>query len=82
MPKKTNIEFSRAEISHLAFINWEKDGCPHGRELDYWLEAEKHLAATWHLHVKEQGLHRPGTVKARTGVTLRLHARPSQAQVA
>lgn len=82
MPRTLNSQFGHAEIAHLAFINWEKDGCPHGHELDYWLEAEKHLHATWHLHVKEHGLQRrTGAGKGR-GVTLRLHAWPGQMQAA
>lgn len=44
-------EFTRDEIAHLAYLNWLKDGCPSGRDLDYWLEAECQLKATWHLLV-------------------------------
>ena len=43
--------FGREEIAHLAYLNWLKDGCPPGRDLDYWLEAEWQLKATWHLLV-------------------------------
>jgi hypothetical protein len=46
-------EFSRNDVSNLAFLNWEKDGSPQGRSLDYWLEAESQLQATWHLLVRE-----------------------------
>ena len=46
-------EFSRNDVSNLAFLNWEKDGSPQGRSLDYWLEAESQLQATWHLVVGE-----------------------------
>jgi hypothetical protein len=45
--------FSRNDVSNLAFLNWEKDGSPQGRSLDYWLEAECQLEATWHLLVRE-----------------------------
>lgn len=43
----TTIE--NTQIAHLAYLNWQKDGCPAGRALEYWLEAESHLKATWHL---------------------------------
>lgn len=46
-------EFTRDDVSRLAFMNWEKDGCPRGRDLDYWLEAEQQLKATWHLLARE-----------------------------
>jgi|HubBroStandDraft_5_1064220.scaffolds.fasta_scaffold318887_1 hypothetical protein len=41
--------FSRDEIAHLAYLSWKKDGCPLGRDLDYWLETECQLKATWNL---------------------------------
>jgi hypothetical protein len=60
-------EISQEEINRLAFLNWEKDGCPSGRDVDYWLEAEIQLKATWHLLVKEHG-HNAG----RKSVTIKL----------
>ena len=33
-------------IACLAFQLWEKAGCPEGRDLEFWLEAETHLLAT------------------------------------
>lgn len=47
----TTIE--NTQIAHLAYLNWQKDGCPAGRALEYWLEAESHLKATWHLLAAE-----------------------------
>lgn len=41
------------EISRLAYLSWEREGCPVGRAEDYWLEAECQFNATWHLHLKE-----------------------------
>jgi hypothetical protein len=35
----------------VAYANWQRDGCPSGRDLQYWLEAEFQLKATWHLLV-------------------------------
>lgn len=44
---------NHAEISRLAFISWEKDGCPMGHDLEYWLQAESQMMATWHLLLRE-----------------------------
>lgn len=41
--------FGRDEIGCLAYLNWQHDGCPPGRDADYWLEAELQMQATWRL---------------------------------
>jgi hypothetical protein len=46
---KDSISINRDEIAHLAYLNWQKDGCPQGRDQAYWLEAEHQLKATKHL---------------------------------
>ena len=57
MTRAAQKEFGYEEIAHLAYLNWQKDGClsedacPSGRALDYWLDAECQLKATWHLLV-------------------------------
>ena len=33
----------------LAYLNWQRDGRPLGRDQEYWLEAEQQLKATKHL---------------------------------
>ena len=38
--------FGHAEIAELAYRYWQWDGCPPGRDLQYWLEAETQLRAT------------------------------------
>lgn len=38
-------EPSRKEIAVRAFLAWEADGCPAGRDAQYWLESEAHLRA-------------------------------------
>lgn len=43
------LSLSHEEIAELAYSNWQRGGCPSGRDLDYWLEAEGQLQATWHL---------------------------------
>jgi hypothetical protein len=40
-----NVAANRNEISHLAFQLWEKAGRPAGRDLEFWLGAEKQLLA-------------------------------------
>jgi len=35
--------FTRQEISQRAFDLWEKDGCPTGRESEYWAIAEQEI---------------------------------------
>jgi len=32
-------------VRDLAYRLWEQDGCPAGRELEHWLEAERRLSA-------------------------------------
>lgn len=44
---------SHEEIAHLAYEAWQRDGCPQGRDVAYWLEAESQLKATKHLLAKE-----------------------------
>ena len=34
------------EIARYAYYLWESEGCNHGRDLDYWLQAKAHLTAT------------------------------------
>lgn len=45
----TTATINHDEIANLAFTAWQRDGCPQGRDLDYWLEAETQLKATKHL---------------------------------
>jgi hypothetical protein len=37
-------------IKKKAYELWEKDGCPQGRDEEYWLMAEKHM----HIHAVTQ----------------------------
>jgi hypothetical protein len=43
MNKTTQTKPSREEIAVQAYCLWQKDGCKKGRDLDYWLAAEKQL---------------------------------------
>ena len=38
--------FDRDAIAYAAYMDWEKDGKPDGRDMEYWLAAEKKLSAT------------------------------------
>jgi len=51
-----NTVISNDEIAHLAFLNWLNDGCPQGRDEQYWLEAEIQIKATRHLLAIEHAL--------------------------
>lgn len=33
------------EIAECAYLIWEKEGCPEGRDMDHWCQAELQLAA-------------------------------------
>ena len=37
---------TRDEIARRAYEIWQSNGCPHGRDQHYWLQAEKELADT------------------------------------
>ncbi len=37
------------EIRHEAYLLWQKDGCPAGRELDHWLAAQELVRHRRHL---------------------------------
>ena len=45
MTSNESPQISHFEVSRLACLNWQMDGCPHGRDLDYWLAAERQLKA-------------------------------------
>ncbi len=72
--KKRHLDLqaaSHAEISRLAFMSWEKDGCPLGHDVDYWLEAESQMKATWHLLEREYGRKRGTSGRpAKSGVVV------------
>lgn len=45
MKPTKSTEVGRTEIARLAYLLWEQNGRPEGRDQFYWLEAEKQLAA-------------------------------------
>ena len=36
-------EVSRDKVAQLAYLLWEAGGCPSGRDLEYWHQAEAQL---------------------------------------
>ena len=42
----THIELSREEVADKARRLWRAEGCPRGRDLEYWLRAEVELLRT------------------------------------
>ncbi len=34
------IKVTHEEIARYAYLLWEEDGCPEGRDIDYWVKAE------------------------------------------
>src|SRR6185503_5818541 len=42
-PNRTSSEPTHDEIALSAFLAWEKEGRPHGRDTIYWLNAEAQL---------------------------------------
>ncbi len=42
--KTPSSEHPDEEIAVVAYLIWEREGCPDGRDLDHWLEAKKQLA--------------------------------------
>jgi Protein of unknown function (DUF2934) len=53
MTSKEIPAVSHDEIARLAYLNWEKEGRPHGNDQKYWLEAEQQIRATSHLLINE-----------------------------
>jgi hypothetical protein len=33
------------KISERAYALWQREGCPHGRDMDHWLKAEREVSA-------------------------------------
>jgi hypothetical protein len=53
MLDRTRIEEmpKHEEIARCAYLLWEQDGRPHGRDKEYWCRAEQELIA---LHLQEE----------------------------
>jgi hypothetical protein len=72
MNRRKVFKINQEDINRLAFMNWEKDGCPQGRDVDYWLEAESQLKATLHLLVSELA---PKTTRKGVAINVGLNIR-------
>lgn len=42
----TEIRMQVQQVRELAYRFWENDGRPHGRDLEYWLKAERSLTSS------------------------------------
>ena len=83
MNTKKLTKLNKEEVNRLAFLNWEKDGRPQGRDVDYWLEAESQLMATWHLLVKDltpKKGRKAEVAKFKPGATSKMVFRPRAAR--
>jgi hypothetical protein len=81
MERPTSRDICRKEVAELAYLNWKHDGCPKGKDVNYWLEAEAQLRATRHLLADEcppatqtDGKSRPEKNKSKTGRGASLNA--------
>ncbi len=45
MKSKQRAQPTYEEIAACAYLIWEKEGRPHGRDVAHWLQAEEHLLA-------------------------------------
>lgn len=73
MERKNSKKISHFEVTRLACLNWQKDGCPPGRDLDYFLEAESLLKATRRLLVHDEQA-RSNPKPKRATISIRLAA--------
>lgn len=83
MSSKKITAISHDEIARLAYLNWENDGCPHGHDQKYWLEAEQQIKATGHLLISElnpQADQLPASAKSYPGGRLKKPQRLQQNQ--
>jgi hypothetical protein len=69
-------KLNHGDIQHLAYLNWEKDGCQHGLAINYWLEAEQQLKESWRLLIQKPAPTKR-TTKTQTAVVDKSKAKPS-----
>jgi hypothetical protein len=69
-------ESNHEDVQRLAYLNWEKDGSPQGRAIDYWLEAEQQLKATWPF-LRQEPAPKKRTLKSRSKVAAKSKPRIS-----
>lgn len=52
------------EIRHEAYLLWQQEGCPQGRELDHWLAAQEKVRHRLHTEPADPGDAREPEVRA------------------
>lgn len=78
-----NHVIKHEEIARLAYMNWQQDGCPLGRDLAYWLEAEHQIKASRQLLVEgvnAEPRRVPAAAQSGPKKARRLFTRPSLAR--
>lgn len=63
---------SREHIAICAYLIWEREGCPDGRDLGHWLEAEMQISASC---IHDAGLSQHGNGAHRIGGKTGVHAK-------
>jgi len=68
-PRILTLEPTEGEIQHAAFLLWEEQGRPAGRDLEIWLAAKEHLKHTLPHHGQKvlrarYAAHRPTAAQA------------------
>jgi len=58
MSEQRILQPTSEQIAHAAYLMWEQEGRPHGRDMAHWLRAETQLKASAIRAAKE--LRRPG----------------------
>ncbi len=45
-PRTTEVQLDHTAVARRAWEIWQSEGCPDGREVEHWLQAEKELNAS------------------------------------
>lgn len=62
---------SHEDIAIFAYLIWEREGCPDGRDIAHWLEAEMQLVASC---IHDAGLSQRGSRARQPGGKAGVHA--------
>ncbi len=44
MAEQTTNQLTSEQIARAAYLLWEREGRPHGQDLNHWLQAERQLS--------------------------------------
>jgi len=70
-PRRLTLEPTEPEIQHAAFLLWEEQGRPAGRDLEIWLAAKERLKHAlpyqgWAIHRARNLVHQRRKARAAT----------------